>query len=158
MGSHDPFGHLKHKLWPKEGSRVKLAIWLPTTKSLESPRFPYMQVTWNIPLESSWQGLKLCFRPDLNRRSKVAPQSCKNPNSRYFEPPFGSFETKYHSDASPVGRHKVYYKREGGGFPQVQAVVSLVNWNCMWLILAPKVFQLCTNQLVFGFVQVCVSN
>ncbi len=24
MGSHDPFGHLKHKLWPKEGPRVKL--------------------------------------------------------------------------------------------------------------------------------------
>jgi hypothetical protein len=21
MGSHHPFGHLKHKLWPKEGSR-----------------------------------------------------------------------------------------------------------------------------------------
>jgi hypothetical protein len=26
MGSHDPFGHLKHKLWPKEGMGVKLAI------------------------------------------------------------------------------------------------------------------------------------
>jgi len=26
MGSHDPFGHLKHKLWPKEGLGVKLAI------------------------------------------------------------------------------------------------------------------------------------
>ncbi len=24
MGSNDPFGHLKHKLWPKEGSGVKL--------------------------------------------------------------------------------------------------------------------------------------
>jgi hypothetical protein len=24
--SHDPFGYLKHKLWPKEGSGVKLAI------------------------------------------------------------------------------------------------------------------------------------
>ncbi len=24
MGWHDPFGHLKHKLWPKEGSKVKL--------------------------------------------------------------------------------------------------------------------------------------
>jgi hypothetical protein len=24
MGLHDPFGHLKHKLWPKEGSGVKL--------------------------------------------------------------------------------------------------------------------------------------
>jgi hypothetical protein len=32
MGSYDPFGYLKHKLWPKEGSRVKLAIWFPTTK------------------------------------------------------------------------------------------------------------------------------
>jgi hypothetical protein len=26
MGSHDPFGHLKHNLWPKERSRVKLAV------------------------------------------------------------------------------------------------------------------------------------
>jgi hypothetical protein len=24
MGSHDPFGHLKHKLWPKEGLHTKL--------------------------------------------------------------------------------------------------------------------------------------
>jgi hypothetical protein len=23
---HDPFEHLKHKLWPKEGSGVKLAV------------------------------------------------------------------------------------------------------------------------------------
>jgi hypothetical protein len=26
MGSHRPFGHLKHKLWPKEGPGVKLAV------------------------------------------------------------------------------------------------------------------------------------
>jgi hypothetical protein len=26
MGSHDPFGHLKHKLWPNEGPKVKLAV------------------------------------------------------------------------------------------------------------------------------------
>jgi hypothetical protein len=26
MGSHCSFGHLKHKLWPKEGSGVKLRI------------------------------------------------------------------------------------------------------------------------------------
>jgi hypothetical protein len=36
MGSHDPFAYLKHKLWLKERSRVKLPIWLPTTKSQES--------------------------------------------------------------------------------------------------------------------------
>jgi hypothetical protein len=28
-----------------------------------------------------------------------------------------------------VEKYKVYYKGEGGGFPQVQAVVSLVNPN-----------------------------
>jgi hypothetical protein len=26
MGLHDPFEHLKHKLWPKEELGVKLAI------------------------------------------------------------------------------------------------------------------------------------
>jgi len=26
MGSYDPFGYLKHKLWSKEGSGVKLAV------------------------------------------------------------------------------------------------------------------------------------
>ncbi len=26
MGSHDPFGHLKHKLWSKEGLGVELTI------------------------------------------------------------------------------------------------------------------------------------
>jgi hypothetical protein len=25
VGSHDPYGHLKHKLWPKEGLGVKLS-------------------------------------------------------------------------------------------------------------------------------------
>jgi len=26
MGSHDPFKHFKHKLWPKEGLEIKLVI------------------------------------------------------------------------------------------------------------------------------------
>jgi hypothetical protein len=39
----------------------------------------------------------------------------------------GSPETKWHLGAGLVARHKVYYKGEGGGFPQVQAVVSLLS-------------------------------
>jgi hypothetical protein len=57
--------------------------------------------------------------------------------------------TKSHLDASPVESHRVYYKGEGGGFPQVRAVVSLVCRCCPWLILAPKVLQLCTNHFVW---------
>jgi hypothetical protein len=62
--------------------------------------------------------------------------------------PLGSPRTKSHLDVAPVERRRVYYKREGGGFPQVQAVVSLVSPNCPWLVLAPKVIQLCINHFV----------
>jgi len=35
--------------------------------------------------------------------------------------------TKSHSDVGAAGRHREYYMGEGGGFPQVRAVVNLVN-------------------------------
>ncbi len=62
--------------------------------------------------------------------------------------PLGSPGTKNHLDVPPVERHKVYYKGEGGGFPQVRAMVNFVCLNCSWLVLAPKVLQLCTNHFV----------
>jgi len=39
----------------------------------------------------------------------------------------GSLGTKSHSDVSATERHKEYYMGESGGFPLVQAVVSLVS-------------------------------
>jgi hypothetical protein len=62
--------------------------------------------------------------------------------------PLGSPRTKCHLDVAPVERRRKYYKGEGGGFPQVWAVVNLVSPSCLWLILASKVLQLCTNHLV----------
>jgi hypothetical protein len=41
--------------------------------------------------------------------------------------PLGSSETKSHLDVAPMERRKVYYKGEGGGCPQVRAVVNLMN-------------------------------
>jgi len=55
---------------------------------------------------------------------------------------------KNNLDVGSVANHRVYYKGEGGGFPQVRAVVSLVCPCCMWFVLAPKVLQLCTNHFV----------
>jgi hypothetical protein len=68
MGLNYPFGHLKHKLWSKERIGVKLTIWFPTTKSQESTRFPRVQAAWDISLQSSRWGIKICFRPHCNRR------------------------------------------------------------------------------------------
>ncbi len=56
---------------------------------------------------------------------------------------------KSHLDVGTVERCRVYYKGEGGGFPQVQAMVSLVCPCYPWLVLAPKVLQLCTNHFVW---------
>jgi len=39
----------------------------------------------------------------------------------------GSLGTKCHLNVGLVDKHKVYYKGEGGGFPQVRAMVSLVS-------------------------------
>jgi len=61
----------------------------------------------------------------------------------------GVLGKKSHLDVGFVANHKVYYKGEGGGFPQVRVVVSLVCSCCPWFVLAPKVFQLCTNHFVW---------
>ncbi len=62
--------------------------------------------------------------------------------------PLGSPRTKSHLDVALVERHRVYYKGEGGGFPQVWAVVSLMCPSCPWFVLTPKVLQLCTKHFV----------
>jgi hypothetical protein len=43
--------------------------------------------------------------------------------------PLGSPETKCHLGANLLASHIVYYKGEGGGFPQVRSVLSLVSPN-----------------------------
>jgi hypothetical protein len=65
-----------------------------------------------------------------------------------FQSP-GSPEKKSHLDVVSVKHRREYYKGEGGGFPQVRAMVSLVCPCCPWLVLTPKVLQLCTNHFVW---------
>jgi hypothetical protein len=43
----------------------------------------------------------------------------------------GSSGTKCHLDASPMASHRIYYKGEGGGFPQIWAMVSLMSPNLL---------------------------
>jgi hypothetical protein len=93
MGSHDPFGSLKHKLWPKERSGVKLIIWLLTTKSWESPRFPCVQVTCHIRWKALDKGYN--FALDLisigGLQTKLwAPKAAKVPTLGISELPLGS--------------------------------------------------------------------
>jgi hypothetical protein len=63
-----------------------------------------------------------------------------------------------HLGAGPMARHRVYYKGEGGGFPQVRVMMSIVSLCLPVACLCTKVLQLHTNQLVVWFVQVHVSK
>ncbi len=51
----------------------------------------------------------------------------------------GSPGTKCHLDVGLMETHIVYYKGEGGGFPQVQAMVSLGS------IVSPSLPMVCPN-------------
>jgi len=155
MGFHNPFGHLKHKLWPKEGSRVKLAIWLLTTKSKKSPKFPWFQVACDIPLDRSRQGLQLCSRPHFNRRSThkvMGPQSCRNPSCKNFGTHTCESREKMPFHTKPSWRGTKYTIR-GKVVASPKSGPWWVLWVriCPWLVLTPKMFQLCTNQLVVWF-------
>jgi hypothetical protein len=160
MGLHDPFGHFKHKLWPKEKSGVKLSIWFPTTKSRITPISLHAN---GVPHNRKAFNKCYNFALDLmligSLHTKLwAPKVAKVPTLGISGLPLGSLGTKWHLGADPMARHKVYYKGEGDGFPQVWAMVSLVNLCLPMVCPCTKVFQLCTNQLVVWFVQVHVSN
>ncbi len=87
-----------------------------------------------------------------------APKFMEVPTLGILGLPLGSLGTKWHLGVGPVARHKVYYKGEGGGFPQIQVVMSLMSLCLLVVRPCTKLLQLRTNQLVVWFVQVRVSN
>jgi hypothetical protein len=81
MASHWSFGHLQPKLWAKGGLRVKLAIWLSTTKSQESTSSRHPNLKCDTALESSRRGLQVWFRPRPDRRSEREATMSQSPGS-----------------------------------------------------------------------------
>jgi len=96
MASHEPFGHLQPKLWAKEGPGVKLAVWLPTTKSQESTRSRRLQKECGMVLESFRSELQDCFRPHPNQRFEQEVMDAQSPESptrdNFGTPPWESQE------------------------------------------------------------------
>jgi hypothetical protein len=131
MGSHDPFGHLKHKLWPN--LRAKRQIGKFDSRPLKVKNRPDFLVcrwlaTYHWKDFDKGYNFALDFISIGGLHTKVwAPKLAKVPTFGISRLPLGSPETKCHLDVGPMVRHKVYYKGEGGGFPQVWAVVSFVS-------------------------------
>jgi len=93
--------------------------------------------------------LETAPRFEVCSQSYAAPKLRESQLARFRDSHAGVPGEKSHLDVGPVERCKVYYKGEGGGFPQVRAMVSFVCMCCPWLVLALKVLQLCTNHLMW---------
>ncbi len=149
MGLHCLFGHLKHKLWPKE----ELASLTPDQKKLGiDPIYLCAEGVWHTVGNLSTTAttlLSIAPRFEVCSQSYGVPKSRESQLARFRDSHSGVLGEKSHLDVGHVERCRVYYKGEGGGFPQVRAVVSLVCPCCPWLVQAPKVFQLRTNHLVW---------
>jgi hypothetical protein len=73
----------------RAGPGVKLAVWLPTTKSQELTWSRCAQVECDTPLESSREELQVCFEPCLDRRLGREVMNAQSPGS----PNWDSFRT-----------------------------------------------------------------
>jgi hypothetical protein len=93
--------------------------------------------------------LETALRSEVCLQSYGAPKSKESRLAQFRDSHSGVLGEKNHLDVGSMERSRVYYEGEGGAFPQVRAVVSLVCPCCSWLVLAPKVLQLCTNHFVW---------
>jgi hypothetical protein len=114
------FRHLQHKLWLKEGSKVKLAVWLPTTKSWESTRPDVCG--WSA--KHCWKALEESYKFALDlipigglSWELWAPKVPRVQIGIVSGLLLGTPGTQSHSDVGDMGKRRKYYMGEGGGFP-----------------------------------------
>jgi hypothetical protein len=167
MALHEPFGHLQHKLWSKEGLGDKLTVWFPTTKSRESTRPWCVQVECETPLESSWEELQVFFRPHPNQRSELgvmSSQSLGSPIRDSFKTPLWESNPRQFQDSSlgipGLKAIRMQVRRnnaENTIWGKVVASPKFKSWWVKWVRVARGLsqhqewFRMWSNQLVGWF-------
>jgi hypothetical protein len=152
MASHWSFGHLQPKLRAKEGSGVKLAVWLPTTKSRDSTCSWCALGECNAALKSSQRGLQVWFRPCPNRRLRreaMMSQSLGSPKLGQFrDSTLGALgksairmQVRQRSTENTIGR-MVVAPPEFGPWCVIWVRVS------PWLVPTPNACRMSSNQLM----------
>ncbi len=152
MGSHDPFKHFKHKLWPKK------KLWV---KGCESKI---------ASISSHAGGVRHTIGKILNEGYNFALNLIS----------IGGLHVKLWT-SKVVGVQVVRIWDSHLGVPRQNDIWVLVSWPgieytirgkvvasskfgpwwvlwvwiCLWLILTPKVFELCINQLVWFCAGLC---
>jgi hypothetical protein len=107
-----------------------------------------------MELERSRRGLQLWFRPcrDWTLQSGVMDvQSFGSLGGTISGLHFGSPKNLCHLDVTSTASCREYYMGEGGGFPRVRAMVSLVCSSARGLSQHPRVSRMLNLPHVVGF-------
>jgi hypothetical protein len=146
MALHWSFGHLQPKLWAKEGPGVKLAIWLPTTKSWESTCSRRALRECDTALEISLQGLQDWFRLRCDPRLGRGVMAVQSPGS-----PTGTHSGQFRDSISwvpgkcdiwmplPWSNAEYTIRSKVVAYFRVRAVVCLVVQSACGLSQHPRV-------------------
>jgi hypothetical protein len=155
MASHEPIGHLQHKLWLKEGPGAKLAVWFPTTKSWESTSIPVCagRVRHTIGKLSR---RATSFLQTLSQ-SVVGTRSYERPKS--WESKLGQFRD---STLGVSGKSAIWMQVRRRGTKNIiwgkvvaspESGLCWVKWvqGYPWFVPTPRVFRMRINQLIGWF-------
>jgi hypothetical protein len=138
MGLHCSFWTSKTQVMAKRRVESQTANLIPDQKkSRINPIYLAIKSVLYTVGKISQRKLQLCFKLHFNlkfARKIMGLQSHRSPiwhNFRTLTPE--SRERKNHLDVGSVTSHRVYYKGEGGGFPQVWVMMNLM---CVRVICA----------------------
>jgi len=145
IASHWSFGHLQPKLWAKEGPAVKLAIWLPTTKSQESTSSRPPNWDCDMALKRSRRRLQIWFRPHCDQTWQSGVMSSQSPGTptkivsgQFWDSNLGVPGKKSHLDVASAERCREYYMGGRWWLPPSQGRGESCGPKCLWLVLTPK--------------------
>jgi hypothetical protein len=136
LGSHDSFGHLQHKLWPKRKARNQTGNLTPDHEKSGINPIPLCAVTCDMSFERSQRELQLHFRPHPNQRyaqEVMVPQSCGSPNFSNFETPIWESQDKKSFGCDSYG--------------EVQSILYGGRW---WLPPSPCRSESCESKVACG--------
>jgi hypothetical protein len=144
MGSRDPFGHLKHKLWPKEGPlKVENRLDFLACRCHATYRWKALKKGYNL-------ASNLISIRDLHVKL-WAPKVTGVPVVRISRLPLEGPETKWHLGALLWLGTKYTIRGKVVASPKSGPWWVLWVCVCMWLICAPKCSNYALTNLLIGF-------
>ncbi len=147
MGSHITFEYLKHKLWSKKGRESKCQFDSWPLKIKNRPNL--LMCKWCATYR--WKALNESSNFTLDLTS-IGGLDKKLWTSKVARVPTWSPKTKWHLNVTPWLIKKNTIKEKVVASPKSEPWWVLWIRVCSWLARAPKVLQLCINQLVVWFV------